>query len=267
MSQAGLVLAVLVVWLSIGVVLWLVLGRRGHDGTTWFLIGTLLGPLGVLLAVDAVQHDEPAAALLEVPGGGHAGNVDILVGADGSPAARAALRSAIDLFGPSLGRVTFVRVVPFDGGLDADREARRAAEAEAARSPQLEPGIEVRRGHPATVIAEVARQGEYDLVVVGTRAEGRHPFGSTARELATTSPVPVLLVSAPGRTSAATDTEPAAEPVGKPATDTDSAAEPVGKPAAGGDAAPVEPGEAERARAWGSQLAGGRPDHIEQVPV
>jgi nucleotide-binding universal stress UspA family protein len=210
MSQAALVLTVLVVWLSIGLGIWLVLGRRGHDGFTWFLIGTLAGPVGILVAVDAAQHDESSAPISQLTGHPHAGTVDVLVGADGSRAARAALEAAIALLGPSLGRVTLLRAVPFDAGVDADRRAAHAVETEAARYTDLEPGVEVRGGHPATVLASAARDGDYDLVVIGSRGSGPHPFGSTARELATSSPVPVLLVSERGHETAATETEPLA---------------------------------------------------------
>jgi nucleotide-binding universal stress UspA family protein len=206
-SQAGWVVTFLVVWLAIGFGIWLVLGRRGHDGVTWFLIGTLAGPVGILVAIDAAQHDESQEPVLQVAGRRRPGTVDVLVGADGSRAARAALESAIDLFGPSLGRVTLLRAVPFDGGVYADRHAEEAVEAEAARYPELEPGVEVRGGHPAAVLMSTARRDGYDVVVIGSRSAGPHPFGSTARELATSSPVPVLLVSEHGPTIAGADAE------------------------------------------------------------
>ena len=197
MSGPALIMVVGLVWLTIGFVLSWVLGRRGHDGFTWLVIGTLLGPLAILLAIDAAQNGEDRHPIIVTEGHGHGGTTDVLVGADGSDAARAALETALALFGASVGRVTLVRVISFDAGSEANREAVQSVENEAGRYPELAPGIEVVRGHPATVLGARAVEGDYDVLVIGTRGTGRHFLGSVARELATASPVPVFLVSAP----------------------------------------------------------------------
>jgi nucleotide-binding universal stress UspA family protein len=195
MSQATVIIVIAAVWLTIGFVLWVTMGRRGHEGFTWLLIGTLIGPLGILLALDAVSRDEPAETVLISRGQGGTGAIDLLVGADGSPESRAALDAALRILGSAVGRVTLLSVVPFDGGIDADRDALAAIRKEADRYADLRPDVEVRRGHPAGVIAALAEQDDYDLVVVGTRGAGHHFFGSAARELATASRVPVLLTA------------------------------------------------------------------------
>jgi nucleotide-binding universal stress UspA family protein len=174
----------------------LVLGRRGHDGFSWLVIGTVLGPLALLLAIDAVQNAEPREPIVVATGQRGGGATDVLVGADGSAESRAALETAVALFGASLGRVTLVRVISYDSGLESSRDAAAAVEEEAARYPQLTPRVEVVRGHPAAVLAARAVEGDYDVLVVGTRGAGRHLFGSAARELAAGSPVPVFLVGA-----------------------------------------------------------------------
>jgi nucleotide-binding universal stress UspA family protein len=202
MSQLTVVAVIAAVWLAIGLVLWLTMGRRGHDGLSWLLIGTLMGPVGILLALDAAHHGEAAEPVLATAGRGGGGAIDLLVGADGSPESRAALDAALHILGSSVGRVTLLTVVPFDGGIDADRDALAAIREEAERHPDLQPDLEVRRGHPAAVIAELAARGDYDLVVIGTRGAGRHLFGSAARELATASPVPVLLLTGTSRSVA-----------------------------------------------------------------
>ena len=50
--------AVMAAWLAIGLVLALVLGRRGHDPFSWFVLGTLLGPLAIAFAFYAWRHEE-----------------------------------------------------------------------------------------------------------------------------------------------------------------------------------------------------------------
>jgi nucleotide-binding universal stress UspA family protein len=77
-----------------------------------------------------------------------------------------------------------------------DRSAAAETEQEALRFPDLHPRIEVARGNPATVLREHAEAGGYDVVVIGSKGAGRHLFGSAARDLASASPIPVLLVSA-----------------------------------------------------------------------
>ena len=195
MSGPTLVIALAALWLAIGFVLSLVLGRRGHDGFRWLVVGTLLGPLAILIAVDAVQNGERRESSVISTGGSRSGTTDILVGVDGSAEARAAFDAAVAMFGESLGRVTLLRVVPFDGGIDMDRTAAAETEREARRVPDLQPRIEVARGDPATVLREHAEAGGYDVLVIGTKGAGRHLFGSAARDLASASPIPILMVS------------------------------------------------------------------------
>jgi hypothetical protein len=39
------------IWIGIGLLLALVMGRHGHDPFAWWLLGTLLGPLAIPLAL------------------------------------------------------------------------------------------------------------------------------------------------------------------------------------------------------------------------
>ena len=71
------------------------------------------------------------------------------------------------------------------------RDARREAE-----QAGVEMGVEVRPGHAATVISEVAAAGGYDLVVLGHRGHflRDHLLGSTADRVAEHAPCPVMIV-------------------------------------------------------------------------
>ena len=201
--SATLVLLVAVAWFGIGLGLSLFLGRRGFDGFSWFVLGTMLGPFAVVLAVDALRNEkrpEPRTlAMPAVPADAQAGSVDVLVGYDGSPEAQAALTAAVEMLGPRLGRLTLATVVPYDGGLEAERAAVEALDDQADRLAWLAPGLEVLRGQPGPALTTLAAEGGYELVAVGTRGAGRaHLFGSAASELARSSKVPVLLVGAGG---------------------------------------------------------------------
>ena len=197
--SAIVVLLVAVAWLGIGLSLALFLGRRGYDGFSWFVLGTMLGPFAVVLAADTLRHDERPAprtlAASAAPPPDEPGGVDVLVGFDGSPESKAALTAAVELLGPRLGRVTLATVVPFDGGLEAERAAVQALDGQAERLAWLAPGLEVLHGQPGRALSERAAAGGYELVAAGTRGAGRaHLFGSAATELSRTSKVPVLLV-------------------------------------------------------------------------
>ncbi len=69
-DSLGFFVVIGVAWLAIGLVLSIVMGRRGHDTFSWLLLGTVLGPLAVVLAVEAGRHDErlqPAPVVAATP--------------------------------------------------------------------------------------------------------------------------------------------------------------------------------------------------------
>ena len=102
MSLGVLVLVVAVAWLSIGLTLSLVMGRRGHDAFSWLILGTLFGPLGAVFAVEARGEEHMRPELVAPRTSGGSGPVDVLVGIDGSPESTSALRAAVELLGPDI---------------------------------------------------------------------------------------------------------------------------------------------------------------------
>jgi nucleotide-binding universal stress UspA family protein len=198
-----LVLSVAAVWAVIGLTLSLVMGRRGHNGFGWLVLGCLLGPLAVALAIDAGRHEEQSQPTMLVAGApaSDAGAVDVLVGYDGSPESAAAPQAVIDLLGDRLGRMTVVSVVPYGGVHEQERTATELLLQLAARTPGRAPGLEVVHGHPSAALRDCALGGGYDLIAVGTRGAGisKAILGSAASELARESKVPVLLVGGDDR--------------------------------------------------------------------
>lgn len=207
--SGSVILGVAGAWLALGLALSLAMGGRGHDRFSWLVLGMIMGPVALALAFVSWRDERLGTQTVATGPRGHADGVDALVGFDGSPESRAALAACIELFGDRLGRLTLVTVVPFDGGTSSEREARALLEAEAVGLRWLAPSLEVVHGHPAHALAAAAKEGEYLLLVVGTRGKGRaHPFGSVASGLTRTSKVPVLLVGANGATAAATTCQP-----------------------------------------------------------
>ncbi|MFP5319966.1 MAG: universal stress protein [Acidimicrobiia bacterium] len=196
-SLSSLVVIV-VLWVAIGLVLSLVMGRRGHLAGAWLVLGTLLGPLAVILALDASRHDE---VLLPRPVGQReasaAGLVDVLVGYDGSPQSAAVVEAVGRLLGERLGRVTVATVVPFDGPVDPERQAAAGLKQFAAGvTGTVITDLQLVHGRPAAALRTLAASGQYELIAVGARGTGlsKHMLGSAARELAQGGDIPVLVV-------------------------------------------------------------------------
>jgi nucleotide-binding universal stress UspA family protein len=197
---------VLLIWLAvaltIGITLAVLMGRRGHSAFEWFLIGAILGPIALPLAWGRIGS-EPAAMNREivdsVPGPG-TGPVDMLVGIDGSPESETALRTAVEILGPRIGRLTLAGVTDFDyGSSQAQADTKRALErlrAMAASANVSAPGIMILSGRPADALSEHALRDGYQLLVVGRRGRGASTaiLGSTAAQLAS-APIPVLVAA------------------------------------------------------------------------
>ena len=56
MAATTALLTLAATWIGIGVLLALLMGRHGHDPFAWWLLGTLLGPLALPLAVAAERR-------------------------------------------------------------------------------------------------------------------------------------------------------------------------------------------------------------------
>lgn len=208
MSESLVLVIIGCVWLAVGLALSVVMGRRGHNGFGWLVLGTVLGPLGVVLALDAGRHEEHLAPVVIQPEGrarGGAGPVDVLVGYDGSPESAAALDAVRALLGRRLGRLTVATVAPYGDVRELERQHEEMLRALAHDVPGRHFQLEVLHGQPAAALRERAATGSYELIAVGTRGRGitKAILGSAASELASHSGVPVLLV---GGTRRATGT-------------------------------------------------------------
>ena len=202
-SYETLVLVAAVSWLSVGLTLSLVMGRRGHDAFAWLILGTLFGPLSAIFAVEARGDERLRPELVRARESSGPGPIDVLVGVDGSPESRAALRAAVELLGARLGRLTLATVILYDCGVDRERTARAALEQQ-AEAIGGGPRLELLHGRPAPVLLERAVDDGYDLLVIGTRGAGASKalLGSTAVDVAESAKVPVLLMGDGGGAAA-----------------------------------------------------------------
>lgn len=192
-----------VIWIVIGVTASVVMGRRGHDPFTWLLVGAGMGPLAVPLAIRSARGELQARSEVRELTSGQpgAGDVDVLVGIDGSSRSIEALRAVEELLGERIGRMTLATVLTHEEAEDQRAGGRREAiEAELARAARLvpspRPATVVLAGKPSAALVEHALDHGYRLLVVGRRGGGasKRVLGSTAASLSEDQRVPVLIV-------------------------------------------------------------------------
>ncbi|TWJ22258.1 universal stress protein [Micromonospora endolithica] len=202
MSEPWSVLLFVAGWLTVGLVTaaWFVI-RGGHAHLLWYVVGGLLGPLFIPIAVERghsrtrevdVRPGRPRAAR---------GGLRVLVGVDGSPDSDRALDAVARTLAGTTSELVLVSVASPDRVGD-DATAERAAtrrmldDRVAALPAELpEPTTEVVVGHPADALLAVAETHDVDLLVVGRHGHGLRDrlLGSVADDLARRSPRAVLL--------------------------------------------------------------------------
>ena len=196
----------------IGLVLAIVMGRLGHSPFGWGLLGVVLGPIALLLALVAARGQQPWSRLVAAGVAG-SGPVDVLVGIDGSPESAAATTAALGLLGDRVGRLTLVAVAELDDSVAGRQEQQRLQgelerQAEAVRrwlrghrqhdqaAQPVVPELVLRSGQPAAILDRIAAGDGYGLLVVGARGAGLSSvlLGSVATRLAARASVPVLVI-------------------------------------------------------------------------
>lgn len=202
----------LVVWVTIGVAVGLFEARRGHWSRLAVLTG-ILGPFAVPLALGWHRRGHSVAPRTVVEGKRGSGEIDVVIGIDGSPESLAAARAATDLFGTRLGRVAVACVIDIesaehDEGSELypkpweEEQAARGYLAAAAHAIEgrlgARPDGVLLAGNPAEALESYALEGAYDFVIVGPRGRGlsKLVFGSCASRLAERGRVPVLFFTA-----------------------------------------------------------------------
>lgn len=198
---------VFVAWVVLGLVVGWVMGRRGFEPYTWTLLGVVLGPIAVVIALAWLVRPPSWEPQLLRPGdnggaraGGRGGDaVDVLVAWDGSPEAHAALRAVGSLLGDRVGRLTFARVVAFDAPPDIVQAAETELEAACDASDLgRSPSTVLLRGQPAVALKDYAHRLGYDVLALGTRGVGRSHalLGSVATALVRGAGLPVVMAPA-----------------------------------------------------------------------
>ncbi|MFC0096053.1 universal stress protein [Micromonospora marina] len=202
------VLLVAVLWLTVGLLTagWFVI-RGGHPHLSWYLVGGLLGPLFIPIAVERGRARPAVVDVVHRPSSREGSGLRVAIGVDGSAEADRALRAVARTLGHTASHLVLVTVTSPDSvGEDQaaeSREARRLLEerAEALPSGLPAPTVELVRGHPVDALLAVAEAHDVDLLVVGRHGHGIRDrlLGSVAEELTRRSSRALLLGSLPDR--------------------------------------------------------------------
>jgi len=138
----------------------------------------------------------------------------ILVGYDGSKGGKAALRRAVVMAKEFNAQITVLwvreplpRYTDLPGEPESEAEAaddyfqeRQKEVAEVAAQHGVKVGCETRRGHPAKTIVTMAKEGDFDLIVVGhsdhSEMWGRL-LGDTADRISDHAHCSVLIIKQP----------------------------------------------------------------------
>jgi nucleotide-binding universal stress UspA family protein len=140
----------------------------------------------------------------------------VLVAFDGSSEAELALAHGVALAQSSRARLTLVTVVPpppllswqAPGGMKAVHDSEQAEldlrlRAAADRVPDdLSVTTQLCDGDPAREILRIAREGEHDVIVMGSRGRGRVSaavLGSVSNHVMHEADVPVIVIHRPRR--------------------------------------------------------------------
>ena len=195
----------LVGWVAAGMVaVVLVLYRRGHREGSWLLLGAVLGPLILPIAVERARRssqrlERRVEPIVDEADSGR--GPCVLIGVDGSPESEEAVRAAVRLVAPVAGRVLLSTVVSADAADGGADDQLASARALLSRHRRELPGgtvaveTQIVAGQPGAALLELADAEDVDLVVVGRRGRGlsRAVLGSAAAALTTGARCPVLL--------------------------------------------------------------------------
>lgn len=193
----GLLLVGAALWVAAGLAVAIWQRRRGHHLVVWVLLGVVYGPITYVLAVDAERRMPRFREVPRIAEPGP-GQIDVLIGLDGSDRSRAAAHQAMALLGDRRRRVVLAAVIDRESGLDT--HLGRAEAEERLESFADELGLEgvgtvVVSGSPGPTLARLAEEDGYDVVVVGAKGSGltHRVLGSATAQLIGESTTPVLV--------------------------------------------------------------------------
>jgi len=169
-------LTVLAAWITVGLVIAVVVSRRGHDLAPLVAIGMLFGPLLAAYAASTLaRHERAIRPTVVSPGVDMGGDADVLVVVLDEPARAADAVPLVRSIWPRLHRVVLARPVTFETteesdevASDAKREAAAALSEAALFLPDVDPRMVLLPGRPDRAVSDYVTENGIDyLVAVG----------------------------------------------------------------------------------------------------
>jgi len=184
-------------------------GRSGRRSPFWYAISIILGPFSLPIgwemsrnrSTEVVERETALPPVGSTTPNQELATVRVLVGVDGSPESRDALRSAVCVLGNRIGSIVLAHVVDYDTAVmqrDGATQAGHALLAEVAShlpAGTPAPAIEVAVGRPPDALLDLVERESADLLVVGHRGQGlsRAVLGSVCDEVVRRCDRPVLV--------------------------------------------------------------------------
>ena len=159
-------------WIAIGIGVAHGLARRGHDRKLMVALGIGLGPLMIVVAVDAVtQREREARPRVLAPGFDYGGRLDVLALIQGHPDHVRSLLPTLDAIKSVLGTLTLARAVAFQWVEDQSENeviAQATSDLVAARKlvPITNPALVVLPGTPEAVARRWSARSRATLVLI-----------------------------------------------------------------------------------------------------
>lgn len=191
-----------VAWSAIGLITAAFMARRGHNFWLFAPMGLAYGPLTPVIAWAAQRNRNSKPSVVVKGSTWHAdGEMNVLIGLDGTDAAVEAATDMLALLGPTIRNLHLVSVIDHQVGdsLDAFRaDDDRMVHLTSARDALAVPNAELAllAGDPDVALADHAKANEIDLIVVGhrTRPIASALQGSTVSGLAKRGGRPILVM-------------------------------------------------------------------------
>ncbi len=168
------ILAFFLGWIAIGVGVARPMVRRGHDRKIMTALGIGLGPLMIVVAVEAVtRREREARPLLLASGFDQGGDLDVLVLVPGDPDQIRSLVPTLTVVKSELGTLTLARAVPYewvDDHSDNEVIVQASSALVAAREfvPITGPALAVFPGTPRGVAQRFSARWRRTLVLFAT---------------------------------------------------------------------------------------------------
>jgi hypothetical protein len=169
--------AAAVAWVALALALSFAMARRGYDRTSWLVVGLLFGPVAMLFAITECMWAIPRRTQILKRGHLGSGGANVLIVFLSSDLETA--REATQRIGKRPGRLTFARVLPYDGAKEIEREAAARLRTDACALARPGAQLALLFGVPSLAIATFEDEGGFTVVVTDRPVAG---LGSVLEE-------------------------------------------------------------------------------------